>query len=270
MPIQNGIYYQSQIGGLCRLHSLNAFFGEEKISQSEFNNFQKQYDILNKKMFNIPTSCKSFDIVSSNQKNIVSYILKHYGIYTRYYAINQLQKTNPTEQSLDLKGSFIFVYNESHIYGARKKGMWYTVNSMSGVRKTNINSLLRTKNLGFIIPVDIEREYSKNINLIKSSLNIDEISEEKIEAFLVKQHKLKEILGNMEIPLGICVDILDMKLCQKLENNSKKHVIEKYGRLYDIVKVYNHFIALFTNGRYNDIELIKEYLSIIIFGILNL
>lgn len=267
MPVQHGIYYQPQSGGLCRMHALNAFFGEDRVSRSEFDAFQKRYDALNKRRFNITTSCKTFDIVSSNQNNIVSYILKHYGVYTRYYALNQIRPAMIPE-ILKIPTDFIFVYNESHIYGARKKnGVWYTVNSMGGVRRTNITSLLRTKNLGFIVPVDIETEYKKNIDIIRNALG--DTTEKSIEQFLVTQHELKKVLGDIEIPIGVCVDILDMKLCQKLDAHDKKLVLERYGRLYDIVKVYNHFISMFTDGRYNDIKLIKEYLPIIIFGLLN-
>jgi hypothetical protein len=265
--IQNNIYYQRQSGGLCRLHALNAFFGEDRITQRQFTDFQKQYDKINKTLFNVNTPCASFDIVSSNQKNIVSHILKQYGVYTRYYAINQLQKKYNADILLILNGEFVFVYDESHIYGARKKSnIWYTVNSIGGVRKTNINSLLKTKNLGFIIPVDIEAEFRTNISLINDVLCTN-ISESAIEAFLIQKHNDKQVLGDLEIPVSICVDILETKLHEYLKTHSSV-ILKKYERLHDIVYTYNHFISMFTDGRYNDIKLIIEYLPIIIFGLL--
>ena len=156
MPIQNGIFYENQSGGLCRLHAINGYFGDARISQQQFLQYQKDYDAEYKIKFNLDSSCSLFDTITSDQKNIVSHILKKHGIYTRYYALNQLYNKNINVNIIKiLDGDWFFIYTESHIYGARRvNNIWYRVDSIGGVTQININSL-NVKNIGFIVPVDM-------------------------------------------------------------------------------------------------------------------
>jgi hypothetical protein len=266
MPVKNGIYFQHQIGGLCRLHAINAFFECDKISQIKFKRYQIQYNKQNNIKYNITTPCESFDIISSNQKNIISYILKQHGVYSRYFSLNQV--TCIDDVLSILYGNFIFIYTDSHIYGIRKlsNGQWYIVDSSKGVYATNIKTILLSKNVGFIVPVNVTNEYIFYKNIIKNIF----INKPKsyIEEYLKKNHNDRKILGDLEIPLGVCIDILEFNLNQKLNSIPKQQVITTYQDSYDIVKVYNHFISLFTNGRYNDIDLIIEYLPVVIFELI--
>ena len=159
------IFYEPQSGGLCRKHAINAYFGSALISTSEFCEHQVEYDAEYKKKFNLDTSCSAFDIVSSDQKNVVSYILKKYNIYTHYYALNQIyQKDIHQYITKILDGTFFFIYTESHIYGAKlHNNKWHIVDSMSGVRVVNINTLTSTKNIGFIVPVNTSAEFYRNV-----------------------------------------------------------------------------------------------------------
>lgn len=263
MPITNGIYWQQQSGGLCRMHSLNAYFGKEMISLHDFNKFQMAYDAEYRSKFNLTadTSCKNFDIVMSDQNNIITYILKHYKVYTRYYALNQLALSSIDQPILqDLVGDFFFIYDENHIYGARRTNtIWHSVNSIGGVSVLNINSIFKSKNLGFIIPVDIQREFYRNLKIIKTILpNFDA---DDIKSYLIKQHQEKTVLGELEIPLGICMDIMETNLTGK--DNT-------FAPIANIIKTYNAFLREFTNGRYNDIDLIINYLPEILSQLIKL
>lgn len=260
MTIQNDIYYEPQRGGLCRLHSLNCYFEHAKISTADFTKYQKEYDKEYKERFNFESSCSSFDIVASDQKNIVSYILKKHGIYTRYYALNQIFQKNINEHIINiLDGDFFFIYNESHIYGARRKnGKWYTVNSIGGVKITNINNFAVQKNLGFIIPVNIQIEFYRHLKIIKEILgNNPELKH--IKDYLIKKHKDKLILGQLEIPLGICMDILDTQY--------QIRASKEFTSIHREVKKYNKFLSKFTNGQYNNIDLILQHLPDIILSL---
>jgi hypothetical protein len=264
MPTQNGIYYQSQSGGLCRLHSLNGYFGKETISRQQFDNYILEYDDKYKKLYNFTSSCESFDAVASDQKNIVSYILKKYNVYTKYYAMNQIHGKNINEYIIKiLKGDWFFIYNESHIYGARiLNNKWYIVDSMRGVLSTNINSI-NQKNIGFIVPVNIKDEFYRNIKLIKNILsenNQKEITLDVIKLYLERKNKEKLILGDLEIPLNLCIDILDTNLIQtsnKNENNNYFSEIQKH------VNNYNNFLSQFTNGNYNNLQLVLSMVPIL-------
>jgi hypothetical protein len=270
MPIHNNIYYQHQFGGLCRLHSLNAFFGNEKITTSQFNTLQNLYDKEYADKFNIDVSCKTFDIISSNQKNIVSYILKKFNVYTRYYAINQLYKKSIKENILDIiKGDFFFIYTDSHIWGVRKNNdnNWFMVDSIRGVFSCNINNLTNEKNIGFIIPTNIKTEFYINLELINVSLNSvcvnNDYKLESIKNYLIQKHDEKKILDELEIPLGICMDILETNLLKK--NNTPCELFNPIK--YNVIK-YNEFMNKFTNGRYTDITLILEYLPELILDLI--
>lgn len=272
MPISNGIYYQQQQGGLCRMHALNAYFGKDEISIEQFNKYQQEYDNKYRDKFNVSdTSCKNFDIVMSDQKNIIAYILNTRGIYTRYYALNQLCQINPiTRKEIinQIDGDFIFIYNESHIYGARRiNANWYVVDSMRGVSLINIDTTLQTKNLGFIIPVNIKSEFYRNLQIIKDMLQHQNDKQQlvEIEDYLIRQHNEKKILGDLEIPLGICMDVMETNLANKTNDE-----ISKFAPIEKWVLSYNEFLSQFTNGRYNDIDLIMQYLPEIINKIIQL
>jgi hypothetical protein len=263
MTNQNDIYYEPQSGGLCRKHSLNGYFGYAKISTVDFTKYQKQYDIEYKQKFNFESDCSTFDIIASDQKNIVSYILKKHGVYSRYYSINQIfQKNIDSHIFKILYGDFFFIYNESHIYGARlKNDKWYNVNSIGGISRLSINRLTSQKNLGFIVPVDIKTEFYHNITLIKSILGPNQELQH-IKDFLIKKNKEKLILGHLEIPLGICMDIIDTQYAKKIHNKFNKP--NEFSSIHNEVIKYNRFLSEFTKGRYNDIELIIQHIPSII------
>ena len=193
MPNQNNIYYQIQSGGLCRLHALNNFFGYEKLSQSQFNIIQKKYDVEYTVKFNIDVSCKKFDIVASDQKNVVNYFLKQIGIYTRYYSINQLYLSSSNEIINNLYGDYFFGYNDSHIWGYRRIiDKWFKVDSIGGVSQYDINKLATEKNIGLIVPVRIKQEFNRNLKLIQCELGDSaQWTILNIRNFLIQKHKSK-------------------------------------------------------------------------------
>jgi hypothetical protein len=265
------IYYELQKGGLCRLHSINQYFGFPKISESEFNLYIQNYDDEYKKKYNLDISCKSWDIVSSDQKNIVSYILNKNNIYTRYYAINQIYNKGSKHILNILKGDVFFIFNEGHIWNLRKfKEKWYSVNSIGGINPINIQNITSEKNIGFIIPVDIQKEFYYNISIINKVFekkdeknNEGECNRDIIVNYLIKSNKEKKVLNELEIPINIIMDIMGIVIkSHKLKKNFEviqKHIIN-----------YNTFLLKFTDGNYTNIKLILEYLPDIIVDLLNL
>ena len=175
------------------MHALNAFFGHSKISISEFINYQTDFDTYNKK-FNITTSCANYDMISSNQKNIVSHILKYHDVYTHYYAINEIYNKS-IHMILDIiKGDFFFTYTQDHIKGIRRENnSWYYVDSLQGITSCDIFSLLHEKNIGFIIPVCIKKEFFRNVKIIKSIIDKPDINI--ITAYIIQKNKEKKNIG---------------------------------------------------------------------------
>lgn len=256
MPITNGIYYENQQGGACRLHALNAFFGKQLITGSEFAGYMRQFDSHMKEKYKQDISCKDFDIVNSDQNNIVSYILKKKGYYLRYIHINGLYgKPMPLD---DIDEDFIFVYNKSHIWGLRKhQELWWRVDSLKGVRRTNIYKIPKNKNIGVMIPVDMKKELFKHANDVKDILKKEHIVDKVgIVNYLKKLNERKEIMGDLEIHMGIIMDIIEAR-CNKIGNS------KKYDDIYDLLKMYNSFLTDFVEKKYSLNVLIEHIPNII-------
>ena len=82
------IYYEKQKGGLCRLHSLNAFFGKHEITVKDFNEYKTEYDVWQKNKYNTEISCNNYDTVNSDQNTHLSlYIL---GLFLSVFLIKKL------------------------------------------------------------------------------------------------------------------------------------------------------------------------------------
>ena len=278
----NNIFYEAQYGGLCRMHSLNGYFGKSKISPDQFEKYIDLYDKEYKEKYNFESSCGSFDIVASDQKNIVNFILKKHGIYSRYYALNQLHGKNIKEHIIDIMlGEYFFTYNENHIWGCRiLNNQWYKVDSMGGVHQIDINSLHHEKNIGYIVPVNIKNEFYRNLRVIKSVLG-ENPSLIHIKEYLTQKNKEKLILDKLEIPINLCMDILDTNL---IFHKSKKdtnllfqeskvdfnHDLKEYTPIKNHVNTYAEFLTKFTKGNYNNLDLILDYLPDIIFNLTSL
>jgi hypothetical protein len=123
----------------------------------------------------------------------------------------------------------------------------------------NIDAI-NQKNMGYIFIVDIKKEFYRNLKIIKKILD-DTSSPEEIKNYLVQKNSEKKILGELEIPLGICMDILETQLFNQTRD---------FNPITTQVKSYNEFICQFTNGKYNDIELILKYLPDILYNLTQL
>jgi hypothetical protein len=266
----NDIYYQSQSGGLCRLHSINGYFEEPRISQDQFAKYQTDYDRIYSKKFKHSASCVNFDLVGSDQTTLVSYILKQNGIYSKYFALNEIYQKPKIIILTLLDGAYFFIYNTTHIWGVRcKNNQWYSVDSIGGVRPTDLQQIINTKNVGFIIPVNIKTEYYRNLKLIKDTLKIDKDvnKKEKIIKFITQKHAEGRVLDNLEIPISICIDILETNLASKRKDS--KYNSSSFLPIQIQIEHYNDFISQFSNGRYTDLPLIKKYLIPILIQILH-
>ena len=265
------IFWEKQQGGLCRLHSINTFFGFHKYTPNDFSNICDEYDETNQ-LYNTKISCKSFDLIHSDQKNIISYIIHKNGIYTKYYPINYIQSNKISKDEFynihETKDLHIFfIYNETHIWIIKKhNNKWYNVDSLSGVSEFNcsdIYSYIRSKNnMGFIIPINHIKYFYNNLKVIKKEIT----NSKNIENYLIKKNLEKKILGDIEVPLNICIDILNYVLVKK----NKLDQDNIFFPIKDVIETYYTFIKKFTNSNYNNINLILEYLPNIINKLFNI
>jgi hypothetical protein len=260
--IHTGIFYENQSGGLCRMHALNAFFGYSKITENDFQRWVVIYDNYLKERFNVGTSSAAFDLMNSDQTNLVSFILKKHKVHARYYALNTLYG-KPIDPEV-LRAHFVFVYNAGHIWGIKSvKNKHYKVDSMGGVHPFNIQELRTIKDIGILVPVPMKYEWNKKkdeINIIMDKEGIK--SKRDLGEYLRRLHATNDVLGCLEIPLGVAMSILETNMPSPPNNEFK--------RISDLIDRYAKFMSTFTDGNYNKIDLILLYIPDIIFELMSL
>lgn len=257
-----GIFYENQSNGLCRMHSLNAFFGYGKIKECDLQKWIVVYDAYLKERFNIKTSSADFDLMNSDQTNLVSFILKSHKVHARYYALNTLYG-KPLDPDV-INAQFVFVYNTSHIWGIRSvKNKHYMVDSIGGIKPFNIQGLRCMKNIGILVPVPLKYEWEKKINIINSVMDKEGIkSKYDLVRYLRSLHTTNDVLGCLEIPLGVAMSIL--------ETNISSPPNSEFKQISNLIKKYQTFLSTFTDGNYNKIDLILQYVPDIIFELVSL
>jgi hypothetical protein len=137
MPTSNGIYWEQQRGGLCRMHSINAYYGSAVLSESTFHNHCKEFDRLYPDM----QTCTDWDSVSGNQENIISYIIRRIdNVGVVYFAPGYTQKTldalgiHKLTDLVDNGHPSIFTFNNDHVWLLTRVGdVWWKVDSIGGV-----------------------------------------------------------------------------------------------------------------------------------------
>lgn len=281
------IYYERQRGGLCRLHALNAFFGKAKITEPEFKRYAGEMDEHMRRKYHVESCCLEFDAVFADHNSLVVYVLKKFGYYARYLAINELHKdldkNGKTLEShlTDLAGDFFFIYNANHIWGAKRvvhfdeSESWYAVDSNTGVRRTTLEALQAVSNTGFIIPVNKYKEFYKIIDCMRkiigtgSSPKVAEtFSSPKValEQYLIYVDSKRLILGDLETPLNIAIDILDTVLCLDPDKASSR----EFAPVQNLVQLHREFLDQFTPDRYHDLRLKLHYIPNLVLPILQL
>lgn len=252
------VFCERQSGGLCRMHALNAYFGRAKITPAEFHRYVVIYDAYLKARFNVETSSADFDLVNSDQTNLVSYVLQRHGVHARYYALNTAHG-KPLDP--DITGApFVFVYNEGHIWGVRLHGgAHYKVDSIGGVTPFDIQSLRHTRDIGLIVPVPSRDEWRKRVREISAVLDAAGVrGEGDLAVYLRELHAQKMNLGDLEIPLGVAVSIMEMTLTR---NGAVRPGFDGLKRICDD---YSEFVAQFTAGQYMNLPLVLRYVPGII------
>ena len=161
------MYWERQRGDLCRLHSLNAFFGRNEISEEQFRKYCDEYDKI------VPgLETKSMDGFSGG-RCIINWLLHNRGYHTVLIPINKYNSRNNINieyyKNL-IKSSFIhnvFEFNPKHVWLNKKNNkIWYKLDSMSGCNPTDI----KLGNNGYIIVFDNVKITSKQLDFYISEI----------------------------------------------------------------------------------------------------
>ncbi len=259
MPISNidnkNIYWEQQRGNNCRIHSLNAYFGEGKISDAEFADLCSEYDGIIYGLESIKmdgfAECRS----------IISYIVDKYtNKYCQLVPINLrgVHKKNRKDWEYDRFIKFLgvnkgiisyFEFNKDHVwFNMEKGGEWYKIDSLSGV--TKINKPKSFSDNGYLLIFDenmLFYEANYLIQLIKNRHNDDNFVSE--IAFYNLFHLLKRIkLDYVENDASFNLKISNLKTIYKIlkefvfENRKKRISFQTVKKLN---KQLNNIINIF-------------------------
>lgn len=146
------IYYEKQNGNLCRLHSINAYFGYKKLCKTEFLKYCNEYD-------NLISGLKTHDMDGfSEGRCIISYILDI--LDNKYLCLIPIKSYNGIRNHIDIERyckimnniNGFFEFNKGHVWLNKKiDGYWYKIDSISGVNKIDKPSI---KNNGYLLIFD--------------------------------------------------------------------------------------------------------------------
>lgn len=138
------IYWERQRGNNCRIHSLNAFFGKNEISDEQFKKLCLDYD-------NLIFGLKSIEMDGFAEcRSIISFIVDQYSNkYCQLVPINLrgIHKKNRQAWNYNRYLQFVgkekgincyFEFNKDHVwFNKLVDGEWYKIDSLSGVNMIN-------------------------------------------------------------------------------------------------------------------------------------
>jgi hypothetical protein len=215
----NKLYWESQKNGLCRLHSLNAYFGFKKINKKDFHKYCQIYNDMIKDRYNEVIKSENYDIFPTY--SLISYIINHYeNKYSYFVPFNELRNESKTLKELINKSESFFVFNNKHIYTVKLyKGKWYKIDSLSGIIPITLEKL-NGKKMGFIIPRntnDLQFDEDLYINKITNYLKYKNIKNSQGVIKWFNNNYANILLDDLEVWLSHLEQILE-----KLNKSNRK------------------------------------------------
>lgn len=133
------MYYERQRGSMCRLHSLNAYFGFKKLDDSDFLDLCEEYDTIIKGL-----ESKRMDGFAEG-RCIINYIIdKIDNKYTLTIPIKSYKNSREFinldyyKNIIDKNINHFFEFNTNHVWLNKKKNnKWWKIDSISGINEIN-------------------------------------------------------------------------------------------------------------------------------------
>lgn len=265
------IYWERQTSpDLCRLYAINAFYGENYISNTQFREFCMLY---NKEYPDcvIPSSSSPGHIdaevyynVPSNNITIIHYILGFNQIKCEYVPPkNSGNSSNHlslllSENKMSMEefigdSEWIFVFDQNHTWGMKKlNGNWYKVDSLSGISRSSLDSLSSSsEKYGLIIPRskrDLIKILHRYKNFIKKYINEKKINTlNNFQNFILEQRKSGYPIGDLEIPIFVYSELIsgislqDDKI-NTLYNTIKRKMTRQEDMSYELYIIVNSIL----------------------------
>ena len=233
----HNIYWEPQKGNNCRIHSLNAFFGRQLITEPLFKKYCTEYDDiiwgLNSIQMDGFAECRS----------IVSYIVDKYtkkycalipinlrGIHNKHRQLWEYNRFIPF-----LKKEFItayFEFNKDHIWlNKYHNGKWYKIDSLSGI--TEINKPVRFNENGYLLVFEKTLLFYEIEYLINKIYNLTSINNH-LETVEIATNNLYHLMTKIKFNFDIHDNNYNEKLsilktifklsCQFIIENRKEKI----------------------------------------------
>ena len=162
--MEHNIYWERQRGDLCRLHSINAYFGYKKIDEDEFFKYCSEYDEVIKGL-------KTIDMDGfAEGRCIISYILDK--LDKQYVYLIPINTYNGARSHIDIERynkliklvNGFFEFNKGHVWFNKKiNGNWYKIDSISGVNIIDVPSIRKN---GILLIIDDKHLYNEIFNYL--------------------------------------------------------------------------------------------------------
>ena len=234
------IYWERQRGNNCRIHSLNAFFGKNEISDENFKKLCDEYD-------NLIFGLKSIEMDGFAEcRSIISFIVDKYtNKYCQLVPINFRGVHNKNRQTWNYNRFIKFIgeqngiigyfeFNKDHVwFNKLVEGEWFKIDSLSGVNM--INKINRFGENGYLLV------FEKNILFYEIEFLIN----------LIKEKGGEEDF-EIEIALNNLYHLLKRVNLSYCEND--KEFNNKISNLKTIFKILKEFI---NENRKRKINLLK-------------
>ena len=163
--MNSNIYWERQQGDLCRLHSINAYFGYKKLDNNSFFKYCSEYDELIKGL-----KTHGMDGFSEG-RCIISYILDK--LDNKYIFLIPINSYNGIRNHIDIDRynklfptlCCYFEFNKGHVWVNKKiNGIWYKIDSISGVNRIDTPII---KNNGYLLVINGKQLYNEIFYTIK-------------------------------------------------------------------------------------------------------
>ena len=150
--MEPNIYWEKQSGDLCRMHSLNAYFGYNRLNKSKFIEYCSKYDTVIKGLQN-----ETMDGFSEG-RCIISYILDI--LESKYVFLIPINSYSNARKDIDIKRYNKFIYklngffefNKGHVwYNKNINEKWYKIDSISGINRINNPTI---NNNGYLLIIE--------------------------------------------------------------------------------------------------------------------
>jgi len=228
--MEPNIYWEKQSGDLCRMHSLNAYFGYNRLNKSTFIEYCSKYDTVIKGLNN-----QTMDGFSEG-RCIISYVLDI--IESKYVFLIPIHSYSNARKDINIKRynkliynlNGFFEFNKGHVwYNKNINGNWYKIDSISGVNRINNPTI---NNNGYLLIIEDKHLYNELYYYIQHIYNNDSNDLYYIYLYYILKHiTLSKIDNNSNYNSKIyLLNLIKNKLIEFINYNRKNQDTNKHKK----------------------------------------